>query len=354
MRIGSIGCIVAALFCAFSPAQCGEAGGSQVKVSGVLDMYYSQNLNRPADRANQYRNFDVEDRAFALSLVEMIVDKQPSPLGFHLRLAAGKTTDMVHSAEPGGAESVKHLLQAYGSYSRGPEGKLTLDFGKFVTPHGAEVIETGDNWNYSRGLLFAWAIPYYHMGIRAKYKASKRASVSAFVVNGWNNVSENNKGKTVGLQASWTNGGKLAVTHGWMGGPEQKDRSGNWRHLWDTTIVHRASDCLTLALNHDYATERTDAGTVTWTGVAGYVRQELRGNRAVTLRAEWFRDRDGFSTGTAQTLREITLTYEHRPHENLIVRYEVRRDWSTQAVFPKGSGASKAQTTLLVGTVVLF
>lgn len=354
MRIGLVGLITAALLCALGPAHSENLGEPGVRVSGMLDMYYSHNLNRPADRANLYRNFDVEDRAFALSLVEMIVDKQPSPLGFHLRLAAGKTTDMVHSAEPAGAETVKHLLQAYGSYSRGPEGKLALDFGKFVTPHGAEVIETSDNWNYSRGLLFAWAIPYYHMGIRARYKASERASVSAFIVNGWNNVSENNKGKTVGLQASWTNGGRLAVTHGWMGGPEQKDRSGNWRHLWDTTITYRANDRLALALNHDYAAERTDAGTVTWTGAAGYVRQELRADQAVTLRAEWFRDRDGFSTGTAQTLREITLTYEHRPHKDLIIRYEVRRDWSTKAVFPKGSGASKAQTTLLVGTVVLF
>ena len=32
---------------------------------------------------------------------------------------------------------------------------------------GAEVIETHSNWNYSRSLLFAWAIPYYHMGLRA-------------------------------------------------------------------------------------------------------------------------------------------------------------------------------------------
>jgi len=33
-----------------------------------------------------------------------------------------------------------------------------------VTPAGAEVVESKDNWNYSRGLLFAWAIPYFHFG----------------------------------------------------------------------------------------------------------------------------------------------------------------------------------------------
>ena len=39
-----------------------------------------------------------------------------------------------------------------------------MDFGKFVTSAGAEVIESKDNWNYSRSLLFAYAIPYWHFG----------------------------------------------------------------------------------------------------------------------------------------------------------------------------------------------
>ena len=51
-----------------------------------------------------------------------------------------------------------------------PLGKgLQINVGKFVTPAGAEVIETKDNWNYSRGLLFALAIPYFHFGTSAKY-----------------------------------------------------------------------------------------------------------------------------------------------------------------------------------------
>ena len=46
-------------------------------------------------------------------------------------------------------------------------GKLQLDAGKFVTPLGAEVIESQDDWNYSRSILFGYAIPFYHAGMRA-------------------------------------------------------------------------------------------------------------------------------------------------------------------------------------------
>ena len=48
-----------------------------------------------------------------------------------------------------------------------------MDVGKFVTSAGAEVIETNGNWNYSRSLLFALAIPYYHMGVRTSMPVGK-------------------------------------------------------------------------------------------------------------------------------------------------------------------------------------
>src|SRR5206468_2324174 len=82
------------------------------------------------------------------------------------------TTDIVHAAEPGGSDIFKAFEQGYLSWLA-PVGKgLQFDAGKFVTPAGAEVIETKDNWNYSRSLLFALAIPYYHMGVRATYNVN--------------------------------------------------------------------------------------------------------------------------------------------------------------------------------------
>ena len=44
---------------------------------------------------------------------------------------------------------------------------MQCDVGKFVTPIGAEVIESQDNWNYTRSILFGYAIPFYHVGVRA-------------------------------------------------------------------------------------------------------------------------------------------------------------------------------------------
>ncbi len=64
-------------------------------------------------------------------------------------------------------------------------GKLTLDFGKFYTTAGAEVIPTNKNWLYSRSILFN-IIPLLHTGARANFKVNDMLSLQASVLNGWN------------------------------------------------------------------------------------------------------------------------------------------------------------------------
>ena len=64
---------------------------------------------------------------------------------------------------------------------------------------------------------------------------------------------------------------------------------------------------------------------------------------------------DGFSTGTAQTLKEFTLTGEYKMTSWLLSRLEFRDDWSNQAFFQKNNnGSSKSQPTVLLGMVAFF
>jgi hypothetical protein len=66
---------------------------------------------------------------------------------------------------------------------------IVLDAGKFVTNTGAEVIEAKDNWMYSRSILFGWAIPFTHTGVRATVPVpgAEGVSVMGSVFNGFDN-----------------------------------------------------------------------------------------------------------------------------------------------------------------------
>ena len=214
-------------------------------------------------------------------------------------------------------------------------------------------MDTGADWNYSRSLLFAWAIPYYHFGLRATYPASDKLTLGGFVVNGWNNVLENNGGKTFGFQFAWSPTSRFTFLQNYMVGPEQSDDSDNVRHLWDTLVTVKLHDKVTFMTNFDYGMDRITGGEhVHWIGTANYLRLQLTNTFALIPRFEFYSDPMGFTTGTIQQLKEFTITPEFQVNEHMVTRFEYRRDWSNADVFGGDNGFS--QDTAAVGLILKF
>src|SRR6266550_5133010 len=207
-----------------APSLAGLLGPTTL--SGFVDVYYGQNFNNPTSQTNGLRFFDAPTNQFGLNLVELVVDKTPDPTnsrtGYHIALGFGQAMNVVNGSEPrAGLGFDQYLKEAYFSYLA-PVGKgLQVDVGKFVTPMGAEVIESKDNWNYSRGLLFTWAIPFYHFGARAKYTFNDKYNVTGFVLNGWNNIVDNNSGKTYGFSFVGNPTKTASFIVNYLAGPEE-------------------------------------------------------------------------------------------------------------------------------------
>ncbi len=338
----------------------------RTEIRGSIDGYYAFNVNRPAlavvddlaGTGNQLYPFAHAHNQFTLNLAKFTIERTPdrqSPIGFTLDLAFGPAAEVVHAAEPGGDGIFRHVQQAYVSYLAPIGHGLKLDFGKFVTPIGAEVIESQDNWNYSRGLLFSWAIPFYHFGARATYQWDT-VSLSGFLLNGWNNVVDNNSGKTFAVQVAWQPHPRFQWVQNYMAGPENAGDRHNVRHLVDSIVTYKATDQLSLMLNYDYGMDRLlDGSRVFWTGWAAYARYALTPRWALASRLEWFNDHDGFATGVAQRVKEFTLTSEFRLHRHLITKFEIRSDWSDREFFRNGGGSAKrSQLVSLIGLAITF
>jgi Putative beta-barrel porin-2, OmpL-like. bbp2 len=335
-----------------------------VEVSGIVDGYYSYNNNK-IDMSTQGRAFDVRHNAFSLQLGKITIEKKnsvDSRLGFRVDVGLGETVDRVVSiSDSSRNDATKHILQAYGSYVAPIGSGLTIDFGKFYTPIGAEVIETKDNFNYSRGWLFTYG-PYYHAGFRTKYAFNDKAAVTGFLVNGWDNIFENNRnqnaGKTTGIQIALTPSKKFALTQTFMAGPEAPlanvpavSARDNWRQIADTVATVYVTDKFTLLGNFVHGRDGDNAGVRgQWTGFAGYFKYAFSDKAAFSPRFEVLNDKNGLRTGTAQTVKDITLTQEFKLANNFITRFEYRRDFSDKAFFANAAGATrKNQNTFIIG-----
>jgi hypothetical protein len=317
------------------------AADPSFELGALVDTYYGYHFNTP-DGDAPLRNFDTRHNQFALSMAEVWLASAPTAdrrVGFNVKLTFGPASSLINAFEPGTTQNLQNLEQAYVSYLA-PAGKgLQVDVGKFVTPLGAEVIEAKDNWNYSRSLLFALAIPYYHMGARVSYSPNDRVSLAGYVVNGWNDVVENNSGKTVGAQLTYKPFPSLSVVANYMAGPEQSEDT-DWRRIFDTTVTYTATSRLSLMANYDYGQDAVAGAGVHWTGVAAYARYQATDWLAFVPRAEWYDDSQGFTTGVAQTLKEITVTAECKAADNFLIRTEYRNDVSNVPFFTTGGGAA--------------
>ena len=338
-----------------APAPAPEWSVGPITFSGMIDVYYSFNANHPASGTNNLRNFDVKANQFGLNMAMLTLEHTADPIGFHIDFGFGKTFEIIHATEKA-PDALRYIKQGYITI-KPPKGKgFQLDIGKFVTAAGAEVIETKDNWNYSRSILFAYAIPYYHFGIRTQMPVGKYFTGGVQLVNGWNNVEDNNSGKTLGL-TSVVSGKKATWSTNYYAGPEKDNTNKGIRQLFDTTLLLNPSPKASFYINYDYGHEKNiGLGSVHWTGIAGAARFQVTDIFAISPRIEWFNDSAGFTTGAKQKIKEFTLTAEFKLKEGLLMRGEYRRDWSDTAYFDRGfrNGVYKNQDTLLAGFVAFF
>ncbi len=257
-----------------------SAGG--VEFSGLLDGYFSYNLNHPSGRVNQVRVFDVRANQLTLNLAKLSMERAADPVGFRVDVGLGRG--------------------------------VQADFGKFVSSAGVQLL------------------------------------------NGWNNVENNNTDKTIGLTGTIASG-NVSWTNTYYVGREKSGADAGLRHLYDSVLRLSRSPKLSTYINFDYAVDRmTQGGKKRWVGIAGAVRYQVSNRFALAPRVEWFNDADGFNTGTVQKLKEFTLTGEVKMAPGLLTRLEYRRDWSDRPHFNRGDSLSKcrSQDTLLAGVVASF
>jgi len=274
---------------AAAPAAAPVWSAGSIDFSGFVDGYYSYNFNRPGSQTNQLYNFD-DATGFSLEAAKLTMNHDPDPIGAHVDLLWGRTNAFLHSSgDANGNQTDNFVEQAYISI-KPPKGKgFELDAGQFVTSAGQEVIETMNNWSYSHGILFGYAIPYYHFGLRTTMPVTKAWTAGVQLVNGWNNVVDNNGGVTVGLTSSVVKP-KATWNLNYYTGPENAGTQKGYRNLIDTTLLLAPTSKFSWYINYDYGqnhaptTKSMFAHSTHWQGIATSARGQVTANAALVAR----------------------------------------------------------------------
>ena len=346
------------------------AGGAQapadtaIKVvfGGFIDSYYAYDFGRPTtlDRSfaggAPFTTQPARHNEFNVNLAYLEANVSATRLRGRLALQAGTSVQSNYAAEAsngtisGGLLS-RHLQEAYAGYRVTPA--LWIDGGIFYSHMGMESWASKDNPTYTRSLVAEYS-PYYSSGVRAIWSATSKLTAHLHVVNGWQNVSETNTDKGVGMRLDYTAtptamisyynffnnevGGRLRVFNG----------IGTKAAFGGTTLLGEV-DVGSLGA-------RSDGGSSSsWWGLTAVARQQLAPSIALAGRFEWYDDGDQVNIVTG--LREpyqgpgVSLGVDVVPLPRLMWRTEARGFFPDEPIFPNATGSPRKSGGFLVSSL---
>lgn len=327
-----------ALVCASvaAHAQVDSTDTGRLTISGYIDSYYLTAFNNPRSGnllgLDQLagRAFDRLPNQFALGLVQtkFAYSNKKSDLVIDLTFGPnaelgnfGNTTGALNPYRPaspyvaalyGTSAAIK---QAYFTYRVLP--KLSFTVGQFGTHIGYEVIDAPLNYHYSLSNLFNNG-PFYHVGLKATYAFSEKTSLMVGLVNNWDNLTDNNKQKSLISQFAFKPLNTWSVYLNWIGGHSDDAyltalvQAGTLpvqledyqRNLFDLTTTYQVTSKFFLGLNAAYGwyNFHTDEPMLTamfgsnspdWGGVAFYTNYAFSDVVGLGVRYEHFEDKHG-------------------------------------------------------------
>jgi len=363
----------------------GLANALGIDIHGLVAVDYLYDFNKPDSRKDQLILFNEDANSFTLNQANLNLqrNKEDESFGFLMDLDFGKTAEIVGRStrwdnsfddcptppcDSSESKNSFELRQAYLTYKVPFGDGITLKAGKFVTLAGAEVIKSYNSFNYtvSNSILFGFAIPFTHTGIMASFPMGEYFAADLGLVNGWDDVVDNNDGKSLHAGLSIKPADKFTVYLTGTYGPEQKDNGKSKRALVTALVTAKPLDNLTLILDANWASEsdvvpQPDGGldSALWYGFAGYVIYAPTERLSLTFRTEVFDDSDGVRTGFQQapfgpgaTIWEITPSVTYEITKGLLWRTEYRHDEADKQVFEKQNRVQRGQDT--VATELLY
>jgi hypothetical protein len=373
---------------------------SGTNVYGWVQQGFAGNIDSPRDRVNFGANLDWRSNDYRLNQVYFVVEKTLEHedkwnVGYRVDflvghdapffVANGLFSDFTgHDPTSGvgvdGPKSFREvnrigidLPQFYGE-THIPHfltpGGIDIRVGKFYTLIGREVYPAADTDFYSRAYENIYATPFTHTGGLITLHASPTFDIVAGVVRGWDVFKDNNDMVSFHGGFVWNSPDKrYNWTTAWITGPEQPDNDHDYRTLVTSYLTAKfgsGSEWVLSAGGHfGYeAKAAVDAETgrrkdTKWYGSTVNLFYTLDPRLKLGGRFEWFRDEDG--TRTAQLGRpgfdanffEVTMGVTYTPWRSVIIRPELRVDWSPDAR-PYNDQTKKVQFVPAVDMIVRF
>ena len=319
-----------------------------VAIGGYVDSYWNYNLTNPHAESIPYAVSSARNNEMTINLA--YVDLRYRSHRMRARFVPGFGTYMNdnYANETG---TLKHLLEANVGILLSEKTKIWLDAGVLGSPYTNESAISKDHLMYTRSLA-PENVPYYLSGVKLSMQVSSRVNAYLYLLNGWQVIEDNNRGKSLGTQLEVRPGESLLVNWNTYWGDERSAWKPEYRTRMfsDMFVIYRptqkvdVTSCVYLGQQ-----QRKDLSSLRWWQANLIARYHFTKRVSLSGRIEYFDDPDealvtsanpfeGFSTYTTGGCFNLRIT------DNALFRMEVRHYFAKGNIYEKANGSTTFNT----------
>lgn len=355
-----------ALVLAPAETRCQTAADTTFKVSfgGFIDGYYAYDVGRPPtlDRSffggAPFTTQPARANEFNVNLAYVEANISGNRIHGRLALQAGTSVQSNYGAEPtigtvSGPSLARLIQEGYVGYQVAPT--FWIDAGIFYANAGLESWASKDNPTYSRSLVADYS-PYYSSGVRGIWQATPTLALRLDVVNGWQNISETNTDKGVGLRLDYTPSTRMTLSYYNLFNTE----TGSRVRVFNGVGAKVNATPTTLLGEVDYGTlgaGSAGGSSATWWGFTAVAKRQVAARMALVGRIERYSDPEQVNIVTGLSApfvgNSASIGIDVAPQSRVLWRTELRGFFAGERIFPNGGKGPRKTDGFVVTSLSL-
>lgn len=204
----------------------------KLKFEAFLDVYYGFNGAQTAQGEIPYFVSMNRENEFSLNLAYLSVSFTTNRVRSKFTPAIGSYMNSNYAAEK---NTFKNVLEANVGIKLAKNKNWWLDVGVLGSPYTNENTISSDHISYSRSLAAEY-VPYYLCGAKFSIPLSKKINAYLYLLNGWQQIHDVNKAKSLGTQVEYKANSKHLFNWNTYFGNEKSDLNPTYRNRFFTDI----------------------------------------------------------------------------------------------------------------------
>lgn len=324
-----------------NPGLAANSGGEQIKkitVSGYIDAYYGFHFQQPDSGVVPYMVSMNRSNEANINFAAIDLKFEDERLRARFMPGFGTYQDANYANEMG---SIKNIIEASIGVKLFKQKKIWIDFGVLGSPFTNESAFSKDQLMYTRSYSAEYA-PYYLAGVKATLPLSNKVIAYLYVLNGWQQIYDVNKSKSIATQIEYRPNNKNLINWNVYYGNENSKLNPTYgnRAFTDVYWVFNPEGKIAITSNAYYGVQQqtNNLADKHWWQANFIAQVKLDSVQAISARLEYFNDPNHAVVGqlvpnTSFKTYSVGACYNLKLFSHALFRVDARHFFGNQKVY---------------------